>query len=104
MVMRVKKNDTVMVIMGKDKGKQGTVLSIEPKKGKVLVKGIAIATHHAKARKQGDVSGIKKQESFINASKVMPVCTACQKPCRVGSTVLESGKKARACKRCHEIF
>ncbi|MDZ4153113.1 50S ribosomal protein L24, partial [Methylicorpusculum sp.] len=85
-------------------GKQGTVLSIEPKKGKVLVKGIAIATHHAKARKQGDVSGIKKQESFIDASKVMPVCTACQKPCRVGSTVLESGKKARACKRCREIF
>lgn len=104
MVMRVKKNDTVMVISGKDKGKQGTVIGIEPKKGMVLVKGVAIATHHAKARKQGDVAGIKKQESFIDASNVMPVCTACQKPCRVGSAVLESGKKARTCKRCSEIF
>lgn len=104
MVMRVKKNDTVMVIAGKDKGKQGPVIGIEPKKGLVLVKGVAIATHHVKARKQGEVSGIKKQESFIDASKVMPVCTACQKPCRVGSAILESGKKARACKRCREIF
>ena len=104
MVMRVKKNDTVMVITGKDKGKQGSVIEIEPKKGLVLIKGVAIATRHVKARKQGEVSGIKKQESFIDASKVMPVCTACQKPCRVASAILESGKRARACKRCHEIF
>jgi large subunit ribosomal protein L24 len=104
MVMRVKKNDTVLVITGKDKGKQGQIIDMQVKKDLVLVKGIAIATHHAKARKQGEVSGIKKQESFIAASNVMPVCKACQKPCRVGSTILESGKKARICKRCHEMF
>ena len=104
MVMRVKKNDTVIVLSGKDKGKRGSVVDILPKKGKVVVKGVAVVTRHAKARKQGEMAGIKKQESFIDISNVMPLCASCQKPCRVGSSVLEGGKKARSCKRCHEIF
>lgn len=101
---RVKKNDTVMVINGKDKGKQGEVLGLSFKKNKVLVKGVGIVTRHQKARKQGDVAGIKKQESFINLSNVMPVCTACKKPSRVGVTTVEGGKRARTCSRCKEIF
>lgn len=101
---RVRKNDTVMVITGKDKGKTGTVLEVRPKKNKGLVKGVSVVTRHVKARRQGETSGIKKEETFICLSKVMPVCTACNKPSRVNAKTLEDGKRARTCNRCNEIF
>ncbi len=104
MVARIKKNDTVVVLSGKDKDKNGTVIEVLPKKGKVLVKGIALKTRHVKARKQGDVPGIKKEESYINTSMVMPVCTACKKPSRINTRLLEDGKRERTCNRCEEIF
>jgi large subunit ribosomal protein L24 len=104
MTARVKKNDKVVVLSGKDKGKEGTVIAILPKIGKVMVKGVGIITKHLKARKQGGFAGIKKEESFINVSKVMPVCGACKKPCRVASKELEQGKKIRICNRCEETF
>ena len=72
--IHVKKGETVKVISGKDKGKEGKVLVVMPKTGKVIVEGINIATKHTKARKQGDVGGIVKQEAPISASKVMYVC------------------------------
>lgn len=101
---RIKKSDTVSVLTGKDKGKSGKIIEILPKKGKVMVKGIALVTKHAKARKQGEVSSIKKQESYIDLSNVMPICTSCKKPARIGTKQLDSGKNARTCKRCKEIF
>lgn len=101
---RVKKNDTVSVIMGRDKGKSGKVIEILPKKGKVMVEGVAVVTKHAKARKQGETSGIKKVGSFIPLSNVMPVCSSCKKPARVGTKMLDSGKRVRICKRCNESF
>lgn len=104
MMARVKKNDTVLVIAGKDKGKKGSVIDLLLNKGKVLVKGIAIATRHAKARKQGEVSGIRKEESFIELANVMPVCSSCKKACRVNAKILEDGKKTRICNSCKEIF
>lgn len=104
MVARIRKNDTVVVLSGKDKDKQGTVIQVFPKKDKIIVKGIAMVTRHQKARKQGEVSGIKKQEGFVNCSNVMPVCASCHKACRVGSVVLEDGKRVRTCKRCKEVF
>jgi len=104
MVARVRKNDSVVVLSGKDKGKKGSVLAIAPKIGKVLVSDVAIITRHAKAKKQGDVSGIRKEESYIDITRVMPVCTSCNKPCRVGSKALEDGKRVRVCVRCKEIF
>ena len=104
MVARVKKNDTVMVVSGKDKGKQGVVLEIWKKKNKAIVKGIAVVSKHAKARKQGESPGIKKQEAAINLSVVMPLCGACKKPCRINAKELENGKRARICNRCKEIF
>ncbi len=104
MVARIKKNDTVCVLSGKDKGKTGQVIAISPKKGKVMVKGVAVAIKHVKARAQGQVSGIKKEEAFIDATKVMPVCLSCNKPCRVSVKILEDGKKTRTCNRCKEIF
>jgi len=103
-MMRVKKNDTVMVISGKDKGKQGSVIAISPKNDKVKVKGVCVISRHTKARRAGESSGILKAESYIRLSKVMPVCSACKQPTRVGAKVLETGKKARTCNSCNEIF
>jgi len=100
---RIKKNDTVVVLSGKDKGKQGSVLVVAPKKKRVMVKGIAIRIKHAKARRQGESSEIKKEEGWLPLAKVMPVCGACKKPCRVQAKILEGGKKVRVCSRCKEI-
>ncbi len=68
MVARIKKNDTVVVLSGKYKDKKSTVVEVLPKKGKVLVKDIAMVTRHVKARKQGETPGIRKEEQHINAS------------------------------------
>lgn len=102
-MQRIKKNDSVFVISGKDKGKKGEVIAILPKKDKVMVKGIALVSKHYKARRQGEVSGIKKIESFIDASKVMPVCTSCSKPSRVGVRLVND-ERARICLRCSGSF
>lgn len=101
---RLKKNDTVVVITGGDKGKKGKIIEILPKKGKVMVQGVALVTKHFKARKQGEASGIKKVECYIDSAKVMPVCSACKKAARVGTKVVEAGKRIRICKRCNENF
>lgn len=104
MIARIKKNDTVHVVAGKYRGKEGSVIAILPKKGKVIIKGIAIATHHVKPRRVGEPGGIRKEESFIDISQVMPVCSACKKPSRVNVKKLDTGKSARMCNRCKEIF
>lgn len=104
MVARVKKNDTVVILQGKDKGKKGTVIDLDLNHDTVMVKGINVVTRHVKARKQGETSGIKKEEKYINMSNVMPVCASCSKPCRVNVAELEGGKRARACNKCKEIF
>jgi large subunit ribosomal protein L24 len=103
MIARVRKNDTVIILAGKDKGKQSSVIEIFPKKGKVIVKDIAIVTRHVKARKQGDVAGIKKEEGYIQLSKVMPICSSCKNPCRI-NTKLVDNKRVRVCNNCKEIF
>jgi large subunit ribosomal protein L24 len=103
-MMHVKKNDTVVVLTGKDKEKTGTVIAVLPKQGKIMVSGIAIRTKHVKAKKQGEVSAIKKQESYISLSNVMPICRSCKKPCRVSVAFLEDGKKARMCSNCKETL
>ncbi|MCF7899036.1 50S ribosomal protein L24 [Candidatus Babeliales bacterium] len=106
MLRRVKKNDTVLVISGKDKGKQGSVIDIDTKKDKVLVKGVSIVARHVKARKQGEVSKIVKEENYFPLCKVMPVCSSCKKACRVQTKFLndEKQKKARICNKCKEAF
>ena len=97
--MNVKKNDTVVVLSGKDKGKQGKVLSVNPEAGKVVVEGVSVATRHQKARRQGEEGGIVKKETPIYACKVMVVCPKCNKPTRIGHKV-EGDKKVRICKKC----
>lgn len=103
MLGRIRKNDMVQVISGKDKGKQGRVIVVNPKKEKALVKGISIVTRHVKAKRQGQQSGIIKEESYVSLCIVMPVCSRCKKSCRV-RTKHGDDKKMRVCHRCEEAF
>ena len=104
MLSRVKKNDAVLVLSGKDKGKQGSVIDIDKKTNRVLVKDVCIITKHQKARKSGETSKIVKEESYIPLCRVMPICSACKKACRTQVKFLEDGNKARICHRCKEAF
>ena len=98
--MNIRKDDKVIVLSGKDKGKQGKVLRADPKGGKVVVEGVNVAMRHTKPRKQGQEGGIVKQETPIYVSKVMRVCPKCGEPTRTGHIILEDGSKVRACKKC----
>ncbi len=105
--MNIRKDDKVVVLSGKDKGKEGTVLKADPKNGKVIVSGVNVATKHQKPRKQGEEGGIIKVETPIYASKVQVVCPKCGKATRVGHVVRkvtiageEKNKSIRVCKKC----
>ena len=97
--LHVKSGDTVVVLSGKDKGKQGKILSASPKKGTVIVEGVAITAHHQKPRKQGETGGIVQREAAMYASKVQVVCPKCNKGTRIAHKI-ENGKKTRVCKHC----
>ena len=97
--LKIKKNDTVVVLSGKDKGKQGKVLGTIPSESKVVVEGINMVTCHVKPRRQGEEGGIVKREAAIYASKVQVVCPKCGKATRVAHKI-EDGKKSRICKKC----
>jgi large subunit ribosomal protein L24 len=103
--MNIKKNDTVVVLSGKDKGKQGKVLSTMPTVGKVLVEGINMADCHVRATRQGQESGIIRKALPMRANKVMVVCPKCGKATRIGHVIVtENGKNksVRTCKKCGE--
>ena len=102
--MHIRKDDTVVVITGKDKGKKGKVLSTHPAAGKVVVEGVNFATKHVKPRKMGDPGGIIEAEGAMYVSKVQVICPACKKPTRVGHKKLADGSKQRICKRCGETL
>ena len=97
--MNIKKNDTVIVLSGKDKGVKGKVLVAMPAENKVIVEKVNDATCHTKPRKQGDVGGIVKRETPIRACKVALFCDKCGKGVRVGYKV-ENGQKTRICRKC----
>ena len=99
MAMNVKKGDTVVVLSGKDKGKQGKVLGTIPSESKVVVEGINMVTCHVKPRRQGEEGGIVKRETPIRSCKVALYCPKCDKGVRVGFKV-EDGKKTRICRKC----
>ena len=98
--MHVKTNDTIIVLSGRDKGKQGKVMSADPKSGKVVVEGISVSKRHKKPRKQGEPGGIITMETPIYASKVMRVCPKCDKPTKPAHQIGDDGKKVRVCRRC----
>ena len=97
--MNIKKDDKVIVLSGKDKGKTGKVLVADPKNNKLIVEGVNVATKHQAPKKQGDQGGIIKVETPIYVSKVQLVCPKCGKPTRVAHK-LADGKKTRVCLKC----
>lgn len=103
-MLRLKKNDTVQVMTGKDKGKRGLVVEVDVFKSLIKVSGIAMVTKHYKARRQGEQSGLKKMETFINISNVMLVAPGDSKPTRVGFKVEDNGTKVRVSKRTKKVL
>lgn len=101
--MKVKKNDTVLVITGKDAGKTAKVLAALPKANKVVVDGVNLQKKHKKARSAQEVSAINTQAGPIDASNVMVVCPVCNKATRVAYAI-EGEKKARICKKCGALL
>ena len=97
--MNIKKNDTVIVLSGKDKGVKGKVLEAMPSTNMVLVENVNVATCHTKPRKQGEQGGIVKRETPIRACKVALYCEKCGKGVRVGHKI-EGDKKMRICRKC----
>ena len=102
--IHVKRGDIVKVISGKDKGKEGKILTAYPQTGKVVVEGVAMVKKHQKARMQGQESSIVTKEAAIDASNVLRVCSKCGKAARTGVKILEDGSKVRYCKKCNETF
>ncbi len=102
--MKIRKNDTVLVIAGKDKGKKGKVRVAYPKDERLLVEGINFIKKHSRARGAVKQAGIIEREAPIHVSNVMLLCNRCNRPTHVGSRFLEDGKKVRICRSCHEVI
>ncbi len=100
--MRIKKNDTVLVIAGKDRGKKGKVRRAAPKSERVVVEGLNMIKRHSRARRAARQAGIVELEAPIHVSNVKLVCEKCKKPTRVGIKLLDDGRKARYCRACQE--
>ena len=102
--MKIRKNDTVLVITGKNKGKTGKVRFAYPDKQQVLVEGINFIKKHMRARGQVKQAGIIEREAPVHVSNVMLLCGKCNHPTRIGSSFLEDGRKVRVCRACGEVI
>jgi large subunit ribosomal protein L24 len=100
----IRKNDKVMVIAGREKGKIGTVLKVIPRKGRAIVEKLNMVKRHTRPGGKSAQGGIIEKESPIHISNLMLVCGKCAEPARVGKKVLEDGSKVRFCKKCGEIM
>lgn len=102
-MIRIKKDDLVRVLSGKDAGKEGSVIEVLPKKGKLKVKGVALQTRHFKGSRV-ESAGIKVKEAYIDLSNVMPICKTTGKPCRVKAKILDNGQRVRVSSRSGELL
>lgn len=102
--MKIKKNDTVAVMAGKDRGKKGRVLQVFPDERRVLVEAVQYRKVHRRPTRDNPKGGIVQMEGKIALSNVMLVCPRCGSPARVGYTFLADGTKQRSCKKCKEIL
>ncbi len=100
---RIKKDDTVKVLVGKDRGKTGKVITILPTTGTAIVQGINFVKKHTRRTKEDQQGGVIQKEAPINISNLMLVCQKCGKPTRVSFSTLSDDTKVRICKRCKEI-
>jgi large subunit ribosomal protein L24 len=102
---RLRKNDTVEVISGRDSGKRGRVLQVIPAGNRVLVQGVSFVKKHTKPNPQKNIKGgVLEREAPLSASKLMIICAECGKRTRIGSKQLADGRKARACRRCKGVL
>ena len=104
MSARLKKNDRVKIISGKDKGKEGKIIRRITERDLIVVEGVNLVSRHVRPSQNNPQSGIIKQEAPIYSCKAMLVCPQCGKATRVGSSFLENGRKVRICRNCGEII
>jgi len=102
--LKVKKDDLVMVISGKDAGKKGKVIRALPRQQKVVVEGVNIVKKHQRPTRAVPQGGIIEKEAPIHVSNVMVICSKCDRPVRVGRKKTESGIRVRYCKKCGNIL
>lgn len=102
--MQIRKNDSVIVIGGKERGKTGKVLRVMPDKDAVVIERLNMVKRHTKPRGPQQPGGIVEKEAAIHASNIMILCDKCNAPVRVGHKTLADGKKIRICRRCSEAL
>ena len=102
--MQIRKNDSVMVISGKERGKTGKVLRVNPKEDAVIIERVNVVKRHTKPRGPQQSGGIIEKEASIPASNIMIMCDKCNAPVRIGRRVLADGNKIRVCRRCAEAL
>ena len=103
-MLKVRRNDTVIVCTGRDKGKKGRVLSVFPEKDTVLVEGVNFIKRHTRRTREDQQGGIIQREAPIQLSNLKFFCNKCNKATKVGFTILKDGKKTRICKKCSEVI
>ncbi|HEY5542809.1 MAG TPA: 50S ribosomal protein L24 [Candidatus Binatia bacterium] len=102
--MQIRKNDSVMVIAGKERGKTGKVLRVLTDKDAVIIERLNMVKRHTKPRGPQQSGGIVEKEAAIHASNIMIMCDKCNAPARVGRKILADGKKIRICRNCNEAL
>jgi large subunit ribosomal protein L24 len=104
MGLSVKKNDTVLIIAGREKGKRGRVLSVYPSKDRILIEKINVIRKHMKPTRKYAQGGIIEKEATLHISNIMLICPKCNKPTRISNTQLQDARKVRMCKKCREVM
>ncbi len=104
MGLNIKKNDTVLVVAGDDRGKKGRVLFVNKSDDRIVIESVNMIKKHLKPSKQQQQGGIIDKEASVNRSNVMLVCPKCDKPTKIGNKILENGDKIRDCKQCGEVI
>ena len=102
--MQIRRNDSVMVIAGKERGKTGKILRVLPDKDAVIIERVNLVKRHTRPRGPQQPGGIVEKEAAMHASDVMIMCDKCNAPVRIGRKILADGKKLRICRRCGEAL
>jgi len=100
----IRRNDSVVVLTGKDRGKRGRILKVDPNRNRVIVEGVNFIKRHTKPNPGQNVKGgVVEREASLHASNVQVVCPECGSPSRIGRRVLEDGRKVRMCRKCEGV-
>ncbi|MCL4439772.1 MAG: 50S ribosomal protein L24 [Firmicutes bacterium] len=102
--VHVRKGDTVLVTAGKEKGKKGKIINVDPEKSRVIIDGINIVKRHTRPTQKLPQGGIMEKPAPMHSSNVMLYCTKCNTPTRINKKVLGDGNKVRVCKKCGEVL